>query len=320
MSIEAVVQSIKKSDKIAIIAHIMPDGDTLGSCLALNNSLRDMGKRVDLYCQDSIPSNYDFLKGIGHFKKEEGDKVLYDLAIAVDCSDLERMGTCARIFDKCNLTVNIDHHVSNTYFGEINYIDIKAAATGEIVFLIISELSSSIKRDSAEALYTAICTDSGSFTFSSTTSRTYRIAADLLDCGIDVNEITTRLFKSHSYERTMLLARALNSLTLYEENKVAIISITYEDILETEAKDSDSESMVNFAKDIIGIELGILLKETPQGTTKASFRSKDKIDVSKLAGFFGGGGHKRAAGAHIRIDTTEAKHKIIEVVHQLFKE
>jgi phosphoesterase RecJ-like protein len=319
MTIDALLPFLKESNSIAVIAHIQPDGDTIGSCLALADALKSMGKSVSLFCQDDLPATLHFLAGLEAFTKCSSAES-FDLAVAVDCSDRERMGTCAAVFDNSRQTMNIDHHVSNTNYADINYVDSKSAAAGEIIYRITARLTGHVSRHAAEALYTAINTDSGSFSFSSATSDTYRIAADLLDCGINVEEINTFLYKSNRIERIRMLAKALNTLTLYDNGKIAVMTVSREDVAEAGAAESDTENIVNYAKDIVGVELGILLKETADGIVKASFRSKDIIDASRLAGEFGGGGHVKAAGASISASLEEAKDQILAAVHTLYKE
>ena len=320
MTIDAVLPLMRKAGRIAVIAHILPDGDTVGSCLALADALRAGGKSVSLFCQDLPPATLHFLHGLADFKREDNGGVPFDLAIAVDCSDKERMGACSAVFDNSRQTMNIDHHISNTFYAGVNYVDPRAAATGEIIYRIAVRLTGQIEKHTAEALYTAISTDSGNFSFGSTTSDTYRIAADLLDCGIHVEEINNFLYKSHRVERIRLLSKALDSLTLYGDGRIALMSVSREDLLAAGAEDSDTENIVNYAKDIIGVELGILLREMPDGTTKASFRSKDAIDVNTLARQFGGGGHKKAAGANIAAGLKESRDKILAAVPAMFGE
>ncbi|HHY81068.1 MAG TPA: bifunctional oligoribonuclease/PAP phosphatase NrnA [Clostridiales bacterium] len=320
MTIKDVHLYLRQSERIALIAHIQPDGDTIGSCLALADILKAEGKSVDLYCQDNVPEALKFLQDSDQFLHCTGNEDAYDLAIAVDCSDKERMGTCSSVFDAGRHSINIDHHISNTMYAELNLVDTNAAATGEIIYALAKSLNKQISRNAAEALYAAISTDTGSFCFSSTTSRSYRIAADLLDCGIDAERITTLLYKSNRIERIRLLGRALNSLSLYENGKVALMIITREDLSASGALDSETENLVNYAKDIMGVELGILLKEAADGSIKASFRSKGNIDVSILAGRFNGGGHKAASGASIKMEMGKVKESILAAVHEMLKE
>ena len=213
--------------------------------------------------------------------------------------------------------MNIDHHISNTQFADINLVDTSAAATGEIIYRIGRELTGYINKNTAEALYTAISTDTGNFSYGNTTSHSFRIAAKLIDCGVDIERITTILYKTNRVERIRLLGRALMSLQLHENNKIAIITITQEDLAITGAVESEIENMVNYAKDIIGVEIGILLKEMEDGTVRVSFRSKGKVDVSKLAGRFGGGGHHAASGASMSVDVNQAKKNILLAAREM---
>jgi len=317
MTINEVIQQLQQSENIALIAHIQPDGDTIGSCLALAYFLEASGKKVTLYCQDKIPSTLEFLYGHEKFINIISENVVYDLSIAIDCSDEGRMGGSKSVFMSGKCTMNIDHHVSNTFYADINLVDTSAAATGEIIYRIGMGLTGSINRSAAEALYTAISTDTGSFCYGNTTSQSYRIAAQLVDCGIDIERITNILYKTNRIERIRLLGRALNSLTLYEDGKIAVIEITQEDLTDTGAMESEIENMVNYAKNISGVEIGILIKETEDGTVRASFRSNGRIDVSKLAGLFGGGGHYAASGASLSMNLANAKKKILSAAREV---
>ncbi|NLC42941.1 MAG: bifunctional oligoribonuclease/PAP phosphatase NrnA [Clostridiales bacterium] len=311
-SLESILSIIQQSKQIAVFCHVQPDGDAIGSCLALASVLTKMGKLVDLYCQDEVPVSLHFLQGIEQFKNKYNEDKHYDLCIALDCSDEERIGIFSDVYRASAHTMNIDHHISNTMYADINLVDFKAAATGEIIYKLVRAYMDILDEDIAEALYTAISTDTGGFRYRNTTSQSYRIAADLIECGIDVEKITTLLYKTNRLERVRLLERGLKSLTLYYNNKIAIITITQDDLLATGAIESEMENMVNYAKDIIGVEIGILIKEVSDGTVRSSFRSKGEIDVSKLAKHFNGGGHKAAAGASLDMNVEQATASIIE--------
>ncbi|NLB42664.1 MAG: bifunctional oligoribonuclease/PAP phosphatase NrnA [Clostridiales bacterium] len=312
MSIESILPIIRQAKQIALFTHIQPDGDAIGSCLALANALSDLGKSVDLYCQDEVPATLHFLLGTEQFQDNFDRAKHYDLSIAIDCSDEKRMGIFSDEYLAGAHTMNIDHHISNTLYANTNLVDPKAAATGEIIYILLRALTDKLGKDTVKALYTAISTDTGGFRYRNTTAQSYRIAADLIEYGIDVEQITTQLYKTNRLERVHLLVRALNSLTLYDNNRIAIITITQDDLLATGATESEIENMVNYAKDIIGVELGILIKEMTDGTVRSSFRSRGEIDVSKLAGQFNGGGHKAAAGASLNMNVEQAKANIIE--------
>lgn len=315
-----ILYQIETSRCIAVVGHVMPDGDTLGSCLALGRALKSAGKKVNLFCQDSPPISFSYLNGVDWFQKPDGSSYSFDLVIALDCSDIERMGSCRMILGPNSKIINIDHHISNTLYGDINWVDPTASSTGELVYSLIKSLIQTLDIDMAEALYTAITTDTGSFCFSNTTSMTHRVTAEILECGIDVDRISALLFKSRTLAKTILLGAALNTLRMYFKNSVAVISITREMIHKSGAEDQDTEGIIDFAKEIDGVKLGILFKETENGCTKIGFRSKESIDVSVLAAKFGGGGHKRAAGCVINESIEKAENKVLEAFEAIYQE
>lgn len=314
------VSIINNSTSIALIAHIMPDGDTLGSCIALKLALEIMGKDVDIYCEDPVPHTFRFLEGIQKIKLPTKPIKQYELVIAVDCSDKGRLGyTCSLLFNNAAKTINIDHHVSNTEYADINVVDPKASATGELIYELIIKLGVELKKTIADALYTAISSDTGSFCFSNTSSRTHNIAAKLLECGVEVDKLSTILFKQHSIAWTRLLAKALETLELHLEGKVALIYISKEMISSVGADEGDTSGIINYAKDIEGVEVAIMLKEE-KDSIKVGLRSQYLIDVSRIAQQFGGGGHIRAAGCRIEASLEEARNIILEAVKEAFSE
>jgi len=318
MTFNTALHQLQQSEDIAIITHVQPDGDAIGSCLALADILERAGKKkVTLYCQDKVPALLEFLHGHQKFKNSLEDGQQFDLSIAVDCSDENRMGTCFAVFKAGKKSMNIDHHVSNTFYADTNLVDIKAAATGEIIYRIGKELTDNLGKHSAEALYTAISTDTGSFCFRNTTAQSYRIASELIEIGIDIERVTTLLYKTNRLERIRLLAKALSSLELFENNKIAVITITQRDLTSTGAMESEMENMVNYVKNIVGVEIGILLKEADDSTSKISLRSKGRIDVSLLAGQFGGGGHQAAAGASLPMDVEQARKEVLAAARKM---
>ncbi len=311
---------IRKSQQIAIFTHVMPDGDALGASLALGQTLQQIGKTVDYYCENDVPPLYAFLSGIHAFKKPLDVEKSHDLSIAVDCSDGSRLGRGLTIFKQSPETINIDHHISNTRYAMINWVVPEASAAGELIYALILALGQTPDKAAAEALYTAISTDTGSFNYSSTTPHTHRIAADLIALGIDVDTISTRLFRTLTLEKIRLLSISLGTLEIMSNGQVAMMTVTRKMLTDCGATDSDTENLVNYAKDIYGVELGILLKETEDGYTKMSFRSKEKINAAALAGEFGGGGHKKAAGANIDQGLKTAREALIKSLQLHFKE
>ncbi|HOB20650.1 MAG TPA: bifunctional oligoribonuclease/PAP phosphatase NrnA, partial [Candidatus Atribacteria bacterium] len=265
MTIKQAADAIKSSGSVALIAHMMPDGDTLGSSLAMYHALNCLGKKTGLFCQDPPPDTYLFLKGIDRFKCAPDTTGSYELCIAIDCSDLDRLGSLIPVFKSSGRTLNIDHHKSNTCYADLNLVDENAAATGELIYNVIESIGACISPEIAIALYTAISTDTGNFSYSNTTPASMRIAAGLIEAGVNVDEVTTRLYRTHSLHRIKLLSKVLASLELYENNRIAFLTITRKDLEDTGAQASDLENMVNYAKEISGVELAVLFKETSDG-------------------------------------------------------
>ena len=315
MDCKGILSAIESFPSIALISHIMPDGDTMGSALALAMHLKATGKEIALFCENPVPPACRFLHMSEAFRRPDtwdADKKEFPLVIAIDCSDMERLGACKPIYDGARCTVNIDHHISNKRYAQINLVDETAAAVGEIIFSLIRANGGVITKPIAEALYAAISTDTGNFSYSNTTPATHHIAAALLERGIDVYTLNNILFRTHSLGRTRLLSLVLATLEMYRDRSVATLIATDDMMRQSGADESETEGMINFAREIDTVEVGILFRARGDGTVKVSFRSKEYIDVSALAQSFGGGGHKRAAGCTIRGDLTEAKKQIMD--------
>lgn len=307
-----IISKIKDSNKLAIMSHIMPDGDNIGSSLALYNALIKSGKTVRLILDDDIPKLYKFLKNSDKYEKP-GPHESFDAVIVLDCGDAERLGK-AGIYLENNFVVNIDHHISNNSFGNLNMVDANAAATGEIIYHIIKILGIDMDRDISECLYTAIVTDTGQFQYSNTTSITHRIAGDLINNGVDVSLMFERIYQNVSKEKIVLMKTALNSLEFFHEDRISCISLTLEQMKKANAAEEDSDGLINLARDIEGVEAAVFLKELEEGKIKVGLRSKKIVDVAAVAQKFNGGGHTRAAGCTLYGTMPEVKKKIVDAV------
>lgn len=310
---------MQENKNIALIGHIMPDGDTIGSCLALGYALESQGKDVSLFCQDEIPDNLCFLKGCKKFQSEiVSYNTPFDLIITLDCSDPERLGVFQTLLESSSQTINIDHHVSNTEFALVNWVEPTAAATCELVYELIDNLDIPIDIDIANAIYTGISTDTGNFSYSNTTSNTHLIAAKLLELGVKSEEISTNLYKNNSIERVRLISKVIDTIELYKEGQISTIEVTKDMLFEVGAHEKESSGMVGYAKDIKGVELALLFKEQEDGQIKVSMRSKKIVDCNELANLFGGGGHARAAGCTINTTLYNAKTIVLEEAKKFF--
>lgn len=297
------IESIKKFDEIVrrstsmgIVSHIRPDGDNLGSCSGLMESLLLMNKKVYFIDNDLIPEDFEFLKHVSN--RTLLDKMpQVDLIIVLDSSNLERTGLdFEKMKEKTNLIINIDHHASNSQFGDINIVNVDATSTGEIIYRIISNSKWPISQDISTSLYTAISTDTGCFQYDSVSSETHKYISELIELGADTRLVNTSVFQSKSINKIYLLSEALKNLVFLKNNKVAITSLRKRDFVAAEASSADSEGIVEFIRNIKGVELAIFLKEETD-KVKISLRSKSYINCINIASEFGGGGHIRASGA-----------------------
>jgi len=313
-----IVNEIKNQDNIVVFVHENPDGDAIGSIISLSTALRLMGKNVEAYVE-FYPSNNLFLiekaPWVKTFDELDTSKV-YNLAIALDCGDKMRMGKANEVFDKALSTINIDHHITNDNYGKYNFVDAKAAATGEIMYDLIKMLDIGLTTEIAEAIYLAIVSDTGTFKHSNTTPKTLETAARLLETGIDISYLIRKAFYETSLERTRCLGKVLSSLEVELDGKVGILHITPEELDNYNVDSQDLEGMVDFSRNIKGAEVGIFIKPR-NGEYKISLRSNNYVDVAAIAGEFGGGGHVRAAGCSFSDMTIEEiKEKLLEKIKE----
>lgn len=293
--IEQAAEFIRENDGFTLIAHISPDGDTLGSALALYGVLRELQKDVQVVCDNRVPPNYTFLPGAQNVVMPEAARKL-PYAIGIDCADAMRMGGSGALFDTARYTVNIDHHVTNSAYAKLNIVDSDASATGEIIYKLAVLLLPRLTESVSTCLYTAILTDTGSFAYSNTTPETMRIAADILESGIDTYEINRLVYRTLPYHKVKLLGRAINNMELLFDGKLGITVVTAEEMKELNAEEEDSEGIIDYVRDVDSVEIAIMLREVDKGVFKASLRSKRYVDVSKISRVMGGGGHAFAAG------------------------
>lgn len=307
---------IERSENIFLASHINPDGDNLGSMLGLAIALQSIGKNVTILKSDIIPSDFKFLPGSNLIQKYDETQGNIDLFITLDCSDTDRLGDNKKLLEKSNCILNIDHHISNTGFGDVNIVDSTASATGELVYYVIKEMNIELTQEIATNLYTAINTDTGSFKYDSVTSVTHRIVADLLDTGFDKKMINTNLYENMSFTRMKLFIKSLTTLQTFNNDEIAIITVTQDMLKETGATLEDSEGIISFIRKLSTVEAACLLKEIDKEDIKISLRTKNYLDASKICGEFDGGGHKRAAGCTIYKTIEESQKSIVKSIQK----
>ena len=289
--------------RVTIISHQRPDGDTIGSALALYNSLKCEGISSELVCVDSPPVKFNFLKGFERFKKSISYKD--SLIITLDCAEPKRF-----VFDVSNRElINIDHHISNTMFGDLNIVE-KEVSTSVVLYKLLKE-GFCINADVANALYTGLVSDSQNFTTSLTTKESFIIASELLEKGASLQEVVNRVNRYNSLAHIRVLGRAIDSLRLYIDGEVAIMQITKDDIKATGATFGDIDGVIDSAISLATVDIAVLIVEY-EDFLKVSLRSKN-ANVSKLASLFGGGGHKNASGFEVKdVKIEELKYDILD--------
>lgn len=302
---------LNKYQHIALTAHVNPDGDAVGSLLALAHYLKGIGKKVTCVIDDDIPENFQFMPGYEAIVKPDLCEAGADLLVILDASDMERIGKVKDL--SAAAVLNIDHHLSNGDFAQYTYVDSALAATGEIIFQLLKLMRAEITPAMATCLYTAIATDCGFFRFSNTSVFTMQCAAECIELGVRPNLISEALEKK-PLSNIHALSKALDTLEIFCDGKISCMTIT-PDILELS---ENTEGFIDFARTVDGVDLAILIKHKSDGC-RVSMRSKF-LDVSALALQFGGGGHARAAGCTIKQPLDEAKALILHAARQMMEE
>ena len=313
-SVAAVAARIKKAQKAAIFCHARPDGDALGSGLALCLAMRAAGKTADFVCEDAPPEKFFFIPEMAEANTSLTGSD-YDLYIAVDCADIARMGEFGHAYSRFKGdTVNIDHHVSNKGYAKYNCVRV-CSATCEIMPEVIRAAGLAISERVANALMLGLITDSGTFTHSDVTAHTFSVAADLRAAGADVNKINYEMFSRQKKARALLFSRTLATMRFALEDRLAFILVTQSALDETGANRSMTEGFVDYPLTIDGVEVSIALLEMKKGQYKASLRSK-RADVNAVASTFGGGGHVLASGCMLFGEYEEVVERLTYAVYQ----
>ncbi|MBE0467116.1 MAG: bifunctional oligoribonuclease/PAP phosphatase NrnA [Candidatus Desulforudis sp.] len=297
-SLPAIAAELRRVKNPLLVGHVMPDGDSVGSTLALGLLLEKLGIAATMLSQDPVPAAYRFLPGVDRIHIGVVPDMSFDCVVLLDCSVPERVGEAVQpLLSRPGVKVlNIDHHVSALPFADYNYIDPSAAAVGEIIFDLATLLGVDLTPDIAACLYTAIVTDTGSFRYENTSAGTHRRVARLIENGLEVGSINTQIYDEKPLAAVKLLHLVLETLTLSECGRIAWLKLTTAMEEQCGAGRVEAEDLINYARVIQGVEVGILFREMPEGQVKVGFRSKRMVDVSVLASKFGGGGHPRAAG------------------------
>lgn len=314
--IDLIKESINKGLYIGVVSHKNPDGDSLGSTIAMGLSLEKLSKNIVFVKPDIIPQDYYFLPGLDKMQSLEEINVDLDILIILDSSDPDRLGLNKSLIESSKKTINIDHHVSNTSFGDLNLIVGESSSTGEIVFNLLSQGEFPIDSDIASCIYVAISTDTGRFSYENVNENTHLIIAALYKYGINAYEINKNLYQKRSLSRTKLFVLAISNLEFFKDGKIAIVKVSLDMYLKTGAKPDETEGIVEFLRDTEGVEVACLLKELPNKEIKLSIRTKEYVDANKVCSFFGGGGHIRASGASSSYSIEETQRLLLEEINK----
>jgi phosphoesterase RecJ-like protein len=306
--LQQIITLVEKNDRFLITAHQRPDGDSIGSQLALAEGLRKLGKHADIVNVDPYPKNFRFLPGIEKIRIDSyvGDE--YQVLFILECNNFERSG-----LEKLNqfVSVNVDHHPKNDHFGDLNWVDSGASAVGMLIYHLLREMGVSITPEIAINLYVAILTDTGSFQFSNTNAETFAVARELASAGADPGRIAQSVMMSQSESKLRLLARLLATLDFDPSRRIAWICMDQQMLAKTGASHEDTEGVVNYPLSVEGVLLCAFFREEGHHFFRVSLRSKNGLDVGSVAEFFGGGGHRNAAGLSIEGPFREVRDRVL---------
>jgi phosphoesterase RecJ-like protein len=303
---------LTEGKRFLLMTHKDPDGDGLGSMLALGKSLSDAGKEVSLLAQNPIQHPLNLLKGADQIVNTIDADRDFDAAVALDCAEKSRLGKFENHLRNYRPVINIDHHETNESFGDLNLIEPESSSTGEMVFRLLEDAGLPIGADVAGNIFAAIQTDTGSFRYSNTTAEALRIAAALMELGADPWEISRQVMNSYSLPRLQLLEMALSTIEFHHEGSIASMILSREMFQKTGAQQADSERFVDYPRFIFGVELGVLIREIGKNDCKFSLRSNSWLNVARLASRFGGGGHVRAAGFRFQGSLKDVKNDFLK--------
>lgn len=316
--IEKLLHLIEGSQKILVAAHASPDGDAIGSTLALTVALREMGKEVVAYNRDEAPLEYAFLPGYDTVVNDVDESQRFDAGFVLDAGELSRAGLWIR--ESCDTLVNIDHHPFSEDFGDLYFVDTEACATGVLIYRLLQAAGHKITNDVAINIYTAILSDTGSFRYSNANPEAFQVAAEMVAAGVDPWSIASGLYESQEEGRLKLLSLALPTLRVSHCGLYASIAVTLDMYDATGAIENHTDRFVNYPRSIRGVEVAIFFRQLTKESFKVGFRSKGHIDVGALARAMGGGGHHNAAGATVEGSLERVQEWVFSRVAELLTE
>ena len=315
---EQIGQVLREHQRFAVLSHVRPDGDALGSQLALGLSLKELGKDVRIWNEEGMLGKYSFLPQANLLTKPPAEPEDVDVVVALDTAIQNRLGTTFASIKSAKIWINIDHHPSNPGYGDLVYIDPHAPATGQILVELIKSQNLPMDRAIAENLYVAISTDTGSFQYPNTSTRTFEIAAELVRAGVDVGQISQLTYENYPRRRVELLRDLLGTMRFDANDRVASFSLSLASAKRLGVLPEDNEGLIDHLRAIRGVIVAIFFEELSDGKVRVSMRSKsEKVNVCAICEKFGGGGHVLAAGARVKGTLAEVEKKILEEVRDV---
>lgn len=317
--IERILETIGQSQSICVVGHVRPDGDCIGSQLGLTLALRKLGKDAVCWNEDVVPQKYAFLDP-HHVLEKPSAKQDFDLVIATDCASFERLGATGPAIANRKCLINIDHHPSNTRYGDLNWISAREASTGELIFRLLQAAQWPITKAIADCLFTAVSTDTGSFQYATAKPVTYHTAGELVRLGADVDTVSREVYQSFSLSRVRLLKHLYSHFHLTDDNRIAYVWLKKRDFARTGADRSDTEGLIDHIRAIEPVVVACIFEEVEPELTRVSLRSKSaEVDVNQIAAQFGGGGHVAAAGARIVGKPLSVQRRLLAALRKALK-
>ena len=307
---------LREHQRFVVMSHVRPDGDAVGCAVAMALCLKELGKEVTVWNHDGPLEKLSFLPGSGMIAfPPAGEKRDFDVAIAIDTAARDRLGSCLDSIASVKVWINIDHHVSNNRYGDLAYIDSTAPAAGQILHELIVSEGLPLNAAIAENLFAAISTDTGSFQYSNTTARTLEIAAELVKAGVNIGQISERLYQTYPRRRLELLRTLLNGTKWTCDDRVASFALPAETASRLGVTPEDNEGLIDTIRAVEGVLVAVFFEELHDGKVRVSMRSKDpRHDVCKICGQFGGGGHTLAAGARVPGSLAAVEAKVLDAI------
>lgn len=309
-----IIEEIKRNKTFLIASHINPEGDAIGSALALAISLNNIGKKVTVFNQDPIPRNLQFLPMSEEIIHEIDRSLSFDVAFVLDCGDLDRVGKEIERIRKIRKIINIDHHITNSRFGDVRLVDSQSSSTAELIYALLKDIPIKITYKIALNIYTAILTDTGAFCNSNTTEVAFHIASEMVRIGVNPSNVAEKIYQEMPVSRLRLLGLVLNTLDILDNGRIASVVATLSMLKKTGATPELTEDIVNYPRSILGVKVAVLFREVSKNYYKISFRSNKDADVADIAREFGGGGHPNASGGNIEGSLSEVQGKVFEAI------